>query len=97
MADHDPTAAVKESHSRSPAEGSDHSSPNDPSNAAMAEFHLNIEVGSDQDSTFGGSEEGGSTTTTSLASSVFDYVYEVSTDAPVSPPPSGHDGLPAPD
>ncbi|KIV96833.1 hypothetical protein PV10_00650 [Exophiala mesophila] len=76
MADHDPTAAVKESHSRSPAEGSDHSSPNDPSNAAMAEFHLNIEVGSDQDSTFGGSDEGGSTTTTSLASSVFDYVYE---------------------
>lgn len=42
---------------------------------ASAEQDLAIEVGSDSDSAFGGSET--SSTTTSLASSVFDYVYEV--------------------
>lgn len=96
MADDDQASALKESHSHSPVHASNPlpPSPDDPTHAAMAEFHLTIEVGSDHDSTFGGSDEH-SSTTTSLASSIFDYVYEVSPDAPIFPPP-GLECLPAP-
>lgn len=45
-------------------------------NLNATEQDLDIEVQSDHDSAFGGSDQGSATT--SLASSVFDYVYEVS-------------------
>lgn len=43
---------------------------------SATEQSLEIEVEDDHDSAFGGSEQ--SSTSTSLASSVFEYIYEVS-------------------